>query len=185
MKYRFFAAIVLGVLVLNLGGSTFADTKVKKAASSQLVALLPESDAVVTFDAKRFFGEALPQVLANNQPILSKVTAHIEDIQTKLGIDVRRFDEMVVGVSAKQLGVKKYDLDPVVIARGQSTAVALIGAAKLASKSKYREERVGEKAMYIFDVRSVAGAQANATMVDQMPELAMASLDDRSIAFGD
>ena len=185
MKYRIIAALALSVLVLNLGGSSFADTRTKKASFSELVAMLPASDGVVVFDAKRFFGDALPQLLANNQPTLAKITAKIDELQTKLGIDVRQFDEVAVGVSAKPTGIKKYDVDPVVIARGQSTAVALIGAAKLASNSKYREERVGERVMYIFDTKSVAGATPNDKMIDHMPEVAMASLDDRTIAAGD
>jgi hypothetical protein len=185
MKYRIFAFIALGVLVLNLGGSTFADTKTKRSSSSQLISLLPASDGVVAIDVKRFFGEALPQLLANNQPMLAKVTGHLNEIETRYGIDPRGFEEIAAGVSVRNNGPKQYDVDPVIIARGQTAAAALIGAAKLASNSKYREERVGDRLMYIFDVKTVAGTRAGSKLVDQMPEAAMASLDDKTIAFGD
>ena len=185
MKYRVFAAIVLGVLILNLGGSTFADTKGKKSASSQLVSLLPASDGVAIFDAKRFFGDALPQVLSNNQPLLAKVTAKIDELENRLGFDIREFDDVAVGVSTRYIGPKQYDIDPVVLARGQKTPVALIGAAKVASNSKYREERVGDRVLYIFDTKSVAGATPDAKVLEKLPEIAMASVDERTIAFGD
>jgi hypothetical protein len=185
MKYRVFAVIVLGVLVLNLGGSTFADTKARKTNSGQLVSMLPASDGVVTFDVKRFFVDALPQVLASNQPMLANVTGKLDEIETKLGIDVREFDDVAVGVAVKQLAVKKYDVDPVVIARGQTNSAALIGAAKLASKSKYREQRIGDRVMYIFDMKSAGVAQPGAKVLDEMTEVAVTSLDDRTIAFGD
>lgn len=186
MKYRIITAAILALLVLNLGGSTFADTKAKKANSNQLVALLPDSDAVVTFDVKRFFGGALPQLLANNQPILNKVTGHLDEIRTKIGIDVRQFDDVAVGVSMRQLAEKKYDTDPVIIARGQMTSASLIGAAKLASNAKYREERVGERVMYVFNIEKVATqTKQTASVLGSMTEVAVATLDANTVAFGE
>lgn len=186
MKFRIIAAFLLGFIVFNLGGSTFADTKAKRAASGQLVALLPDSDGVAVFDVRRFFTEAMPQVLASNQPMLAKITADIDEFKQKTGIDVRQFDEVAVGVATRQISAKKYDIDPVVIARGQMTSAALIGAAKLASNSKYREERIGGRAMYVFDAAKVATTSGQVqNVVGNMTEVAVASLDDRTIAFGD
>jgi hypothetical protein len=187
MKYRIITAIILAFVVLNLGGSTFADTKAKKARSSELVAMLPESDAVVTFDVKRFFGGALPQLLANNQALLAEVTGHLDEIKGKVGIDIRQFDDVAVGASARQIAAKNYDIDLVVIARGQMTSAALIGAAKLASNAKYREERVGERVMYIFNIEKVATqTKQNVTVFGaKMTEVAVASLDGNTVAFGE
>lgn len=186
MKYRIITATILALLVLNLGGSTFADTKAKKGNFNQLVSLLPESDAVVTFDVKRFFSGALPQILANNQPILNKITGHLDEIRTKVGIDVRQFDDVAIGVSMRQVAAKKYDTDPVVIARGQMTSASLIGAAKLASNAKYREERVGERVIYIFNIEKVATqAKQTADVLIAMTEIAVATLDGNTIAFGE
>ena len=65
MKNRFFPLFITCALILNIFGAAFADTKpaAGKNQTSQLVALLPASDAVVTFDAKRFMSDALPQIL--------------------------------------------------------------------------------------------------------------------------
>src|SRR5688572_3378119 len=97
MKYRILAVVVLSVLVLNLGGSTLADSKAKRASFNHLVSLLPASDGIMTFDVTRFFGDAMPGLLSNNQSVLGKITAWIEDFQTQTGIDVRQFDEVAVG----------------------------------------------------------------------------------------
>src|SRR3982751_6206021 len=77
MKRRFFASAVLSVLILNMCVLSFAETSVAgayRAQVSQLVGLLPASDGVVTLDAKRFFGDALPRLLAAKPAVLSEIT---------------------------------------------------------------------------------------------------------------
>jgi hypothetical protein len=200
MKNRIFAIVALCVLVLNLGGSTLADTRAKaakRAQSNQLVALLPASDGVVTIDVKRFFGEALPKLLSSNQPMLAEIVGHIEEAKARTGIDIRQFEYVTAGVSARKIADKKYDLDPVVIARGQVNSSALIGAAKLAANGKYRENRVGERTIYIFDAKQIAKQHKpqNATgkraeMIDKMigkmsSELAVTAYDSKTLVFGD
>ncbi|MEO6334206.1 MAG: hypothetical protein ABIO91_04410 [Pyrinomonadaceae bacterium] len=182
MKYKIFAVLVLAVLALNLVGSTFADSKVKKAGANDLVSLLPASDGVVTIDVKRFFVDALPKVLSSNQPMLAHVTGEIEKFQQKSGIDIRQFEYLAAGATTtKKVGEKKYDLDPVVIARGQISASALIGAAKLATKGKYTEERVGERTIYIFSGQGIVGNNAQVKSGDVV---AVTTIDTMTIAFG-
>jgi hypothetical protein len=186
MKYRIIAAVALGFLVLNLGGSTFADSKSKKASMNQLVSLLPVSDGVMTLDAKRFFGEALVGLLSGNQPMLVKANGHIEEFRTKTGIDIRQFDEVAVGVTARQIAGKEYDVDPVVIARGQMTAASLITAAKTASGDKYREERIGDRVLYVFEAGKLTATAASASsMVGGITEVGIAAMDERIVAFGE
>ena len=104
MKTKAFAFFTLAVLVLNLTGLTFADTrrtKSKKRQSNSLVALLPASDGVATFDTKRFFNDALPKVLSANQPMLGKIMAHVNEMSNSTGIDLRKFDHVAVGIAMK------------------------------------------------------------------------------------
>jgi hypothetical protein len=180
MKYRMFAVFVLFVLVLNLTGSSLADSKTRKGGGD-LVSLLPASDGVITFDVKRFFDEALPKVLSNNEPMLAHVTGEIDKFQSKTGIDIRQFDSIAAGVATKKLGEKKYDVDPVVIARGQMSSASLIGAAKLAAKGKYTEQRVGDRTIYIFSAPRTAAGTAVKTSFD---EIAVTAIDSLTIAFG-
>ena len=133
--------------------------------------------------SKRFFGEALPKLLASNQAMLTKVNAKIDEIKTRAGVDVRDFDSMVVGITARQLGEKLYDVDPVIIGRGRTTSAAIVGSAKLAANGKFREERVGERVMYIFDEKVNVLVPSTGTV--HTKEVAVSALDEKTIAFGE
>jgi hypothetical protein len=55
----------------------------------------------------------------------------------------------------KQIAPTNVDFDSVAIANGDINAGALIAVAKLASKGTYREERVGDKTVYVFVAKDV------------------------------
>ncbi len=198
MKNRFFALFLLFALSLNALGAAFADTKStgNKNQTSQLVALLPASDAVMSFDAKRFMSDALPQILSGNQTLLAKVFAHVNEVKTKTGIDLRQFEQVAVGVTAKQITAKEYDFEPVILARGQINSGALLAAAKLAANGKYREEKVGGKSIFIFAAKEIAANNKpqnatgkNAQMIDKVigklsQEIAVSAFDSNTLAFG-
>ncbi len=159
MKNRIIAVFALFVLTLNLAASGISDTKanaLKKAQTGQLAALLPAVDGVATIDVKRTFTDALPTVLSGNQPMLADIIAKIDEMKTRTGIDIRQFEYLAAGVTAKKITAKEYDFEPVVIARGQINSAALMGAAKLAAKGKYREERLGDRTVYIFEAKEIA-----------------------------
>jgi hypothetical protein len=196
MKSKLFAIFTLSVLVLNMAGSALADTKARKTANSAaIVAMLPASDGVVVFDIKSFLGSALPQMLSGNQAMLAEVTKAMEEAKTKTGIDVRQFETLAAGVSATKIKEKEYDLETVLVARGQVNAGAILAAAKLAAKGKYREEKVGEKTIFIFEAREViaqnapqgtsqtAGIAAKA-MKAFSKEMAAYAVDANTLAFG-
>lgn len=185
MNYRIVTFAILSVFVLNLSGSTLADTTNKRSSAGQLVAMLPASDGVVTLNVRRFFGEAVPRLLANNQSVFGTVNRKIEEFQGKTGIDIRKFDDVAIGVTTRQIAAKKYEIDPVVIARGQTATVSLIAKAKEGSAGKFREEKVGDRVMFIFDAQTVAKMAPTAKTAGRMSEVAVAALDDRTLAFGD
>ncbi len=181
MKFRIFAVLALSVLVLDLAASTLADSKAKKANTIGMVSLLPASDGIVTIDVKRFFGQALPRLLSSNQPMLAKVTSQIDKFQSRFGIDIRQFDSIVAGATSTKISDKKYDVDPVVIARGQVSSASLIGAAKLAANGKYTEERVGDRTIYIFSETKIAGKSEVAQL---QGDIAVTAIDSTTLAFG-
>ncbi|MEP7037615.1 MAG: hypothetical protein ABI891_04670 [Acidobacteriota bacterium] len=154
MKNKFFALFVVGAFVLNGIGTIFAKTNSdnKTNQTSQLVALLPASDGIMTLDMQRLLGDALPQILSGNQPMLAKILGQIDEIKTKTGIDARQFQQIAVGVSTKQISAKEVDLEPILLARGTFNAGALLAVAKVASKGKYREEKVGDKTVFVFKI---------------------------------
>jgi hypothetical protein len=194
MKNRLLALSCLCVLVLNLAASA-VDNKAAKtpAHTGHLVAMLPAVDGVVAIDAKRFFSTALPKVLSANPTLLGKITSGLDEMKADTGVDLRQFEHLVVGISAKKVGAKDVDAEPVVIARGQISSAALIGAAKLAANGKYREEKVGDKTIYLFSPKAVvhqmpAGtdpAVADKVVSKMGKEIAVTVLDANTIAFGD
>lgn len=198
MKNRFFALFAVGILILNGFGAAFAETKTSKnnRQNNRLVSLLPASDAVVTFDAKRFMNNALPQILSGNQTLLGSVVGEIDKIKTKTGIDLRQFEQVAVGVTINKVSAKEYDFEPVVLARGQMNAGALLSVAKVAAKGKYREEKIGGKTVFIFAAKEIAeqNKPANqsaqkARMIDRFigkltQEIAVTSFDANTLAFG-
>ena len=198
MKNRSISLFLLTVLFLNMGISSFADSKAKKARKSQatqLALLLPASDGVVTLDVKRFFGVALPKLLSANQPMLTEILAKIDEMKSKTGIDIRQFEYLAAGVTAKKVSDKEYDLELVVIARGQINAGALIGTAKLAANGKYREEKIGEKTIYVFAAKDLAEQAKKQTpagkagMADKIvgklsSEIAVTTIDANTLVFG-
>jgi hypothetical protein len=198
MNRRSTALFCLFVLVLNLVGSAADGPKrAQTSPANQLAGLLPVSDGIVTLDVKRFFSTALPKLFSANQPMLEKITTKIDLMKDRTGIDIRQFEYLAAGVAARKVAVKDYDIDGVVIARGQVSSASLIGAAKLASNGKYREEKAGAKAVYIFSAKDIATQAkqrapvvSNSDMVDKIVDrfsgdIAVSAVDANTIAFGE
>src|SRR4051812_28903962 len=104
MKNSILAAMTMFAMAANFVAPTFADNNVKGSGlrrSAELVALLPASDAVVTMDSGRFLSDALPRLLSGNQPLLAKMTASINEMQSKTGIDIRQFNNVAAGLLIK------------------------------------------------------------------------------------
>ena len=198
IKTKAFAFFTLAVLVSNLAGPTFADTKksTKTKQTNALVALLPASDGVAIFDAKRFLNDALPKVLSANQPMLGKIMLKVNEMSNTTGIDLRKFEQVAVGIAMKEVSPKNVDLDLVAVTRGDINAGALLAVAKLASKGAYREEKIGERSIYVFSAKDVVSKNAPKAAnskaqdiieraIDKMTkELAVASLDRQTLVFG-
>ena len=199
MKTRFFAVTAIAVLLLNVVGFAAGDTaagREKKRQATRLVSLLPASDGVAVLDSKRFLTDALPKVLSANQPMLAEIMAKFTEIETRTGIDLRKFDQVVVGVAVKQVSPTNHDFDPVAVANGDINAGALLAIAKLASKGAYREEKIGDKTVYVFVANDVAqkaiAKPANskvADIVDQAltgltKEIAVSMLDRNTLVAG-
>ena len=125
MKRKIFALLTVCAVVLSTAGVSLAVTKGSKKAKStnQLLALLPPSDGAFTIDAKRFFGDALPQILSANQPLLTEILSKFDEIKATTGIDFKQFQQVAVGVPQVDLvaGARRapYDrLNPALGGRG-------------------------------------------------------------------
>jgi hypothetical protein len=197
MKKSAFTVATAAVLVLSFVIGAFAGVDNKrplkrraKAQANPLVALLPASDAVATIDGKRFFGEAITNVLLSNQKLLGDLIANLDSIQARTGIDVRRFDAFALGVNIVKKESNNFDFDPVVIARGTDNTANLIESAKKAADGKYREETVGGRTVYIVSAQTVADAlkpadpNASTKPAHFDRDIAMTAFDGTTVAFG-
>ena len=199
MKIRNFFAISLVILLSSTAGAIFAQTAAKKAEAPRtnpLLHRLPESDSVALIDSRRFFDMALPKLLASNQPLLNKINAEIDRIQQRTSIDLRKFDDLAIGVKITKAADGSIDFDPVVLARGVFNANAIVGITKLASDGTYREEKSGGHTIYIFSVKDIANKQmpepAGSSVAGAIEgaadilshEIAVTSLSDNTLAIG-
>lgn len=200
MKNKIFAAFAGIMLLVDLAGvSLAANTGPRKAETPQvndLVALLPSSDAIVTLDAKRFFRDALPQLLSANQPMLAAITGKIDELQQTTGIDLRQFEQVAGGFALKPGKGKDVSFDPVLIARGTIKAGGLVSLVKIASNGKYTEQKVGERTIYIFSTNDITlknapaaanskvGAAVNRSVNSLTSEIAVSAYDENTLVFG-
>src|SRR5262249_10232290 len=150
---KILSTVSLLAFVISSSGLVLANPRPKKvpaAQTSRLLTQLPDSDAVVLVDSRRFFDDALPKILASKPAILSKITAKVDEIQQRTSIDLRKFDQLAVGVRINKLSQKDFDADPVLIARGTFNPGAMVSMAKLASNGTYREEKIAGHTVSIF-----------------------------------
>jgi len=159
MNRKILSAVTLFLMLLNATGFAVGKTETKRPPQNSLVAHLPDSDAVVIVDSRRFFDEA-PRILASKPTLLTKVDAAIADFQKKSGIDVRKFDQMAVGANIRREGIKDYDVDFVALARGAVNTTSLLAAAKNSTNATYREDNFGGHTVYIFSTKSLADKNA-------------------------
>ncbi len=183
-------AFVFSAIAFVFGGKTSAKN------TSELAALLPASDIVVTMDAQKTFNTAVPQVLSANQEMLDRINAHIDGVKTKLGIDARQFEQVAVGATTRQISPQQTEVEPFILARGTFNSAQLITIAKLASKGKYTEEKIGSRTVYVFKINELSAQnkpKANNSffgkMMDKMlkslsNEIAVTAFDNNTLAFG-
>ena len=199
MRRKTFTAATAAILVLSfvLGAFAAVDKKrpVKrgpKAQANPLVALLPASDAVATINGKRFFGEALPKVLSANQKLLGEILGRVDSLESKTGVDLRRFDSFAAGINIIKKESNDFDYDPVVVARGAVDTASLIESAKKSAEGRYREETIAGRTVYVISAAEIAGqlknsnAGTNAVVkdVEIKNDIAVSALDSATVVVG-
>lgn len=199
MRTRIFAFTAIAVLLTNIAIFAKPDTRNKSAKQRQitrLVSILPASDGVAVFDVKRFLDDALPTILSANQPMLGEVMAKITEMESRTGVDLRKFEQVAVGVAFKEISAKEMDFEPIVVASGDVNAGALIGVARLASNGVYRTEKIGERTVYIFSGKDVfqktSAKVTNSAIADILDkglkaitkDVAVAAFDQNTLVMG-
>ncbi|MEK7724301.1 MAG: hypothetical protein AAB336_08150 [Acidobacteriota bacterium] len=206
MNKKIFVLLFALIFTVN---STFAQVKktasvskktipVKKVVSqaTQLASLLPNSDAVLNVQMSRLMNEGLPQMLSTKPQYLQEINSKIDEIKSNIGIDLRQFEQIAVGIAYKTISPKETDYEPVILARGKFNSGAFLGLAKVAAKGKYREEKIGEKTVYIFTPSEILAENKSNTkdsfinkMIEKAmssfkKEIAVTSFDDNTLVMG-
>jgi hypothetical protein len=200
MKRSFFALLTMFAVTLSAVSFSFAAPKNAQTETArqvnQLAAQLPNSDAVVVLDMQRLMRDVLPQVLAGKAQLINELNTKVEEINTQIGVDLRQFDQLAAGVNFKQTAPKKFDYEPLILARGKVDVAALLTAARTASKGKYRQEKSGAKTIYVFATKEILQANKPKTstpqdeekfnkMLSRVPaELAVTTFDANTLAIG-
>jgi hypothetical protein len=178
--------LVLGLLILATAAGASAQTRAQRgarAASSDPLALLPPSDVVMHIDVKRTLNEALPALLAGDPAQLAKIDSEIAKFKSETGIDAKSFEKIAVGIKVNTVRPGVTNGDPVVVARGNFDATALVAAGRLASQGNFREEKYKNATIYIFTPKSQVNV---AGLVKMKPtEIAATVLNPQTLLIGD
>jgi hypothetical protein len=196
MKRKFITLFTVVIAVIGFSGLVSAQKRITRnvRVTEPIVTLadsLPASDAVINIDMKRMIDVAIPQILASKPEEFAKMNTQIDEMRAKTGVDIRLFEKIAVGLSIKQFN-KKTNVEPLVLAQGKFSSNALIALAKVAAKGKYREEKIGERTIYIFDAKEVIeenAPKAKSSMVDKLftmfsNEMAVTAFDDNTLTLG-
>ncbi len=201
MNKKVFVSIFAIVFSVTSFNTVFAQTKkvaMKSLAgeSNQLASNLPNSDAVFNINMSRLMKEGIPQILSAKPQYLDEFNAKIEEIKSKIGIDLRDFDQVAVGIAYKTISEKETDYEPVILARGKFNASSFVALAKVAANGKYREEKIGEKTVYIFTPKEIlekSKPKTKNSMIDKLidgamktfsKEIAISGFDDNTLIMG-
>jgi hypothetical protein len=159
----FALVLVLGMVAFISGFAGRSAAVVAAAPDTGALSALPASDVVITVDTQRLMSETLPAILSENPGMLAKLNAHIEQFNKEMGIDLRTFESVAVGLRFATPSSK--DFDAVVIARGHFNANQVIDAGFTTAKAKHdvqkTEEQYEGKTIYVIEsTRRVRSANA-------------------------
>jgi len=192
--YRKITAVIF---VAALLAASFGAMRLTAPQANGLAALLPDSDGVVAVDMGRLMSEALPQILAANEPALSKVNGELEKIKTRTGIDIRQFESIAVGTKAREFENGELDLQPLLLASGRADEASLAEAARYAADGEPRTEQIAGRTVHIFTAKAIVEKNRDTAktngFLDQIVnkvigglngEIALTAYDSGTVALG-
>lgn len=128
--------------------------------SAELLATLPQSDAVMFVDVRRLLSETLPAMLAEHPELRARLDAEINSLNNR-GFDVRLVDSLVVGFGSHRA------TEMICVLRGRFDANTVVAA--IAAPSARRQTHNGRT---LYTDSALSGAWT------------MTALDSNTLAFG-
>ncbi|MBA3440651.1 MAG: hypothetical protein H0T92_12355, partial [Pyrinomonadaceae bacterium] len=150
------------------------------------LAALPVSDIVMFVDARALLMDAMPRVLAGDPTKLAQINAQMDQFKASTGIDARAFERIALGIRFVNPAAGVTETGYVAIANSRMDTGSLVAAARLASKGKYQEQKLGGRTMYTFNLGDQLGKLTLGPFVISMPkgEFAVSALDANMLALG-
>lgn len=150
------------------------------------LAALPTSDVVMFVDARALLTDAMPRVLANDPTKLAQINAQMDQFKASTGIDARAFERIALGIRFVNPAAGVTETGYIAIASSRMDTGTLVAAARLASKGKYQEQKLGGRTMYTFNLGDQLGRLTLGPFVVSMPkgEFAVSALDAGLLALG-
>ena len=151
-------------------------------ATHALLATLPTSDVVMFVDFQRIMTEIVPRLLAKDPATLAKLTAAVNEVKTKSGVNIMAIDSIVAGMKFDgnvTHNMKKENLGIVIMAHGDFDANALIAALRRETKGKVQEETYA--GIVIYSEPQTASSKKKSER--EIPALSV--LDANTVAVGD
>lgn len=195
IKNLTFLFSIFFTLAIFAGAQT---TAARTGAAGEILAQLPDSEAVMFVDAKRLFSDAVPLLTANNPAQLADINRQIERFKQQTGIDARDFDLMAVSLDfspkLKSLFPPQgtLTLDPVILARSSNAnAAQILIAARRSSQAtvggkplpiQSRDKKY--KGKEIFTVRVDQSVHVFGLFDLKNREVSIVALDDKTVAIG-
>ena len=87
--------------------------------------------------------------------MLNKMNTKLDELKSEIGLDMKDFKQVAVGLKSESVTENEIDLDPVVLARGNFKSKAMIALARVASNGKYTTEKVGSRTIYKFSTEKL------------------------------
>ena len=122
------------------------------SAQTDPLSALPASDVVVFVDARRIMNELVPQLLAQDPATLAKMMGALNELKTKMGVNVLGIERIAAGVRLlgplKAGPPSKEDVGVAIIVQGDFNPNGLIEFLKTMGKGKQGEETYGGRIIY-------------------------------------
>lgn len=173
------ALLVTGIVAaasFNYRGRTAA-APLTPAPATELLGMLPASDAVAFLDARRTLSEVMPNAFINDATTLGRINQEIDKFREQTGTDARSIESIAIGARFRE-GTARPDF-VVGLARGQFNASEAISAGIAKAKAQ------AEAKKRTFQSKEESYEGTTIYSLERSAGFGMAAVDSNTIVFGD
>ena len=147
--------------------------------AQEVIANLPESDAVVTINMRRIVNETLPRLLTAEQ--MSGVQSALAKAKQVAGFDVGNIEAAVIGLRLNRSAPLSAP-SMLLVLRGSFNADAMVSLVKVGLSGKTHDEKYGAKTLTLLKLSDVMPGGGGAA--PRVVEIALVALDGGTLAAG-